>query len=179
MSEIPEREQLIHTDRELRESLERGMRQAAAGDTQSRGSFSRYTAWWTRFGPIRAIWIAGAFLIVVAALINAALLLTGHPSAPLAIAVLVASALNIVANIVDAIRSRRQTRNMFLDVKVVTVVRADPGHCSTTYAHALGAHQPDVKKSLKRLARQGDLTVTTQRYLDDVSAVEIYSPKGT
>lgn len=54
MAEIPEREQGIHTDRELRASLERGMREAADGDVVYRGSFRRWAGflavWRTRHG---------------------------------------------------------------------------------------------------------------------------------
>lgn len=42
MSEIPDRELLVHTNRELRGSLDRGLRQAAAGETINLGSFEQY-----------------------------------------------------------------------------------------------------------------------------------------
>jgi hypothetical protein len=41
---IPERERIVHEDQELRASLERGMGQAAAGEVEGRGDFTRYVA---------------------------------------------------------------------------------------------------------------------------------------
>lgn len=39
---VPESERIVHENPELRESLERGMAQAAAGDVGERGSFEQY-----------------------------------------------------------------------------------------------------------------------------------------
>lgn len=56
MGEIPDREQIIHTDSEVSASLERGLQQAADGETEDRGSFRQHLGlrerWRTRHAVV-------------------------------------------------------------------------------------------------------------------------------
>lgn len=172
MDEIPEREQLIHTDRDLRASLERGLQQAAAGETAYRGSFAQYLPWWerwTRRGPLDVVRACLAAVAVAVFILDA----------DARVSLLVAALAVVVVGVGEAslIRSHTRHANALADVAVLAAVRNDPGQCSTGYSRATGLKGPKVRKALARLVRTHELRTEKRRHLDELPLVDVHLPE--